>query len=106
MQIIDKPTHGTLDWLDIRHRDDDGRCTLGASEAPALMDSSAFMSQADLWYRKTTSPEISEPSAAMQVGNDLEPALVSVLSRRLTMYRVSTCGRYTLSSMSLVLTHG
>ena len=102
MQIIDKPTHGTLDWLDIRHRDDHGRCTLGASEAPALMDSSAFMSQADLWHRKTTRPEISEPSAAMQVGNDLEPALVSVLSRRLTipmitpdiMYRA---GRFTVT---------
>lgn len=102
MQIINKPTHGSLDWLDIRHRDDDGRCTLGASEAPALMDSSQFMSQADLWHRKTTPPQITEPTAAMQVGNDLEPALVSVLSRRLdlpmitpdVMYRA---GRFTVT---------
>ena len=102
MIIIEKPTHGTIDWLHIRHRDADGLCTLGASEAPALMDSSAFMSQADLWYRKSTTPQISEPTAAMQVGNDLEPALVTVLSRRLDiplvtpdiMYR---SGRWTVT---------
>jgi len=102
MLIINKPLHGTYDWLKIRHRDGDGLCTLGGSEAPALMDSSAFMSQADLWYRKSTQPTISEPSAAMQVGNDLEPALVSVLSRRLDiplvtpdiMYR---SGRWTVT---------
>jgi predicted phage-related endonuclease len=102
MHIIDTPTHGTMDWLHIRHRDDQGLCTLGGSEAPALMDSSAFMSQADLWYRKTMQPTISEPSAAMQVGNDLEPALVTVLSRRLDiplvtpdiMYR---SGRWTVT---------
>jgi predicted phage-related endonuclease len=102
MIIIEKPTHGTLDWLHIRHRDTDGLCTLGGSEAPALMDSSAFMSQADLWYRKSTQPTISEPSAAMQVGNDLEGALVDVMSRTLgiemitpdIMYR---SGRWTVT---------
>jgi predicted phage-related endonuclease len=102
MIIIEKPTHGTYDWLKIRHRDEHGLCTLGGSEAPALMDSSAFMSQADLWYRKSTEPTISEPSAAMQVGNDLEPALVDVQSRTLgiemitpdIMYR---SGRWTVT---------
>ncbi len=102
MIIIEKPTHGTYDWLKIRHRDENGLCPLGGSEAPALMDSSAFMSQADLWYRKSTEPTISSPTAAMQVGNDLEPALVTVLSRRLDiplvtpdiMYR---SGRWTVT---------
>lgn len=93
--LIPKPPHGSMQWLMMRHRDDFGRCTLGASDAPALMHASPFTSRADLYHSKRTRPQISESTAAMQVGNILEPALVTELGRRLgvemitpdTMYR-------------------
>jgi predicted phage-related endonuclease len=93
--LIEKPPHGTLEWLMNRHRDHLGRCTLGASDAPALMHASPFTSRADLYHSKRTTPKISEPTAAMHVGNILEAPLVSELGRRLgiemitpnTMYR-------------------
>ena len=93
--LIPKPPHGSIEWLRTRHRDENGRCTLGASDAPALMQASPFSTRADLYHSKRMPPKISETSAAMQVGNILEPALVAELGRRLgvemvtpnTMYR-------------------
>lgn len=93
--LIPKPTHGSEQWLMLRHRDEFGRCVLGASDAPALMEASPFTSRADLFHNKRTRPKITETTAAMQVGNILESALVSELGRRLgvemttpnTMYR-------------------
>lgn len=83
MQVIPKPKHGSIEWLQRRHRDDLGRVTFGASDAPAMMNASPFMSRADLWHAKRTQPRISETTAAMNVGNILEPALVDELGRRL-----------------------
>lgn len=83
LRIIDKPPHSSLDWLMRRHRDELNRCLLGASDAPALVGVSPFTSQADLFHKKSTPPRVSEPNAAMQVGNVLEPALVTELGRRL-----------------------
>lgn len=95
LQLIPKPPHGSEQWLMIRHRDQFGRCTLGASDAPPLMEASPFTTRADLYHSKRTRPQVSEATAAMQVGNILEPALVAELGRRLgvemitpqTMYR-------------------
>jgi len=94
-RTIDKPQHGSHEWLNLRHRDELGRCTFGASDAPALMNVSPFASRADLWHSKHQTPTISETTAAMHVGNVLEGALVDELGRRLgiamhtpkTMYR-------------------
>jgi predicted phage-related endonuclease len=83
MQVIEKPKHGSIEWLQRRHRDDLGRVTFGASDAPALMNASPFMTRADLWHSKRSEPRISETSAAMHVGNVLESALVDELGRRL-----------------------
>ena len=80
---IPKPPHGSLDWLMIRHRDENGRRVLGASDAPALMKASSFTSRADLFYNKSTRPQVTETSEAMNVGNILEGALVAELGRRL-----------------------
>jgi len=93
--LIPKPPHGSLEWLHTRHRDEQGRCTLGASDAPALMQASPFTSRADLYHSKRTTPKIAATSAVMHIGNILEPALVAELGRRLgitmitpeTMYR-------------------
>ena len=38
MQRIPKPPHGSVEWLNVRHRDENGKVTIGASEAGALMD--------------------------------------------------------------------
>jgi predicted phage-related endonuclease len=78
-----KPPHGSIEWLMKRHRDENGNCVLGASDAPALMQVSPFTSRADLFVNKTMQPKISETNDAMHVGNVLEPALVSELGRRL-----------------------
>jgi len=110
MQTIIKPPHGTLDWHNIRHRDDHGHATLGASEAPALAEASQFMSRTDLWYRKMTAPQISEPSPAMHFGNIAEPMLVKELSRIIgidmitpdVMYRK---GRWTVTLDAVGATH-
>lgn len=83
LRTIQKPPHGSLEWLQRRHRDHLGRCVLGASDAPAMLNQSPFTSRADLFHSKRTTPRISESSAAMQVGNILEPALVAELGRRL-----------------------
>ncbi len=95
LTLIEKPPHGTLAWLMNRHRDHLGRCTLGASDAPALLNASPFTSRADLYHSKSTTPQVSETTAVMQVGNILEGALVTELGKRLgiemhtphTMYR-------------------
>lgn len=83
MQVIPKPPHGSWDWLQRRHRDDLGRVTFGASDAPALMNASQFMSRADLWHAKRNKPTFSETTPAMHFGNIVEPVLVADLGRRL-----------------------
>jgi predicted phage-related endonuclease len=111
MQLIPKPAHGSIEWLKRRHRDDFGRCTFGASDAPALMNASPFMSRADLWHAKRSQPQVNETTAAMNVGNVLEPALIDELSRRLgvamitpeTMYRE---GRFTVTLDAIGVANG
>jgi predicted phage-related endonuclease len=109
--LIPKPPHGSQQWLMLRHRDDYGRCTLGASDAPPLMGASPFTSRSDLYHAKRTRPQVSEATAAMQVGNILEPALVTELGRRLgiemitpnTMYRR---GRFTVTLDAIGVSSG
>lgn len=85
----EKPAHGSLDWLMKRHRDADGRCLLGASDAPALMNASQFTSRADLFVNKKTTPQITESNAAMHFGNIVEPVLVEELGRRLNLQMIT-----------------
>lgn len=74
---IPKPEHGSLEWLKVRHRDDEGRVRFGASEAPILAGVSKWKTIADLAIEKWAEPEVQEGNAAMQRGQILEPALVS-----------------------------
>jgi len=111
LYIIEKPPHGSLEWLMRRHRDAAGRCVLGASDAPALVDVSPFTSRADLFHSKSTTPKVSEGTAAMQVGNILEPALVAELGRRLgaTMHTPNSMyqrDRFIVSLDALALSEG
>lgn len=79
-----KPTHGSLEWLNLRHRDEHGRVRFGASEAPILMDVSPYKTLADLAVEKWTEPTVNEPSPAMMRGNILEPALLKYAEELLT----------------------
>ena len=57
---IPKPKHGSEDWLRLRWRDSNGRCTFGASDAPALMGASPYSTRSDLFYDKSVDPTVEE----------------------------------------------
>lgn len=81
--LLDKPTHGSIEWLRLRHRDRDGRCVIGASETPALMSASPYSTRADLWIAKRGEPTVGEMTPAFYRGQLLEPVLVAEAARRL-----------------------
>lgn len=103
IETIVKQPHGSLAWLMQRHRDDAGRCTLGGSDAPALMSASPFTSRADLFANKMSTPRISETTAAMHVGNVLEPALVTELGRRLGIEMITPQSMYRRDRFTVTL---
>lgn len=74
---IPKPPHGSLEWHQIRHRDEQQRVRFGASEAPILAGVSKYETITSLALRKWNEPEVNEPNAAMMRGNILEPALIT-----------------------------
>lgn len=76
MQVIPKPEHGSLDWLKVRHRDDEGKVTFGASEAGALMGVSEYTTLTDLCISKLYPPEVKEPEPQMVKGLIFEDALL------------------------------
>lgn len=83
MQVIPKPAHGTLPWLMIRHRDDEGRVTFGGSEAGALMGVSEYTTLADLCISKLYPPEVKEPEPQMIKGLIFEEPLLREAARLL-----------------------
>ena len=83
MKRIKKPVHGSLEWLQIRHRDDTGRVIFGASEAGALMGKSEYTSLADLCVAKLGEPEVTEPTRAMLKGIYFEQGLIDFASAEL-----------------------
>lgn len=101
-ELIPKPRHGSEDWLRLRWRDGQGRCTFGASDAPALMGASPYSTRSDLFYDKSVDPTVEEDKPVFRRGNVLEPALLEEASYLLgvrvftpsVMYRA---GRFTIS---------
>jgi predicted phage-related endonuclease len=76
MKRIKKPVHGSLEWLQVRHRDENGRVIFGASEAGALMGKSEYTTLADLCVAKLGEPEVTEPTRAMLKGIYFEQGLI------------------------------
>jgi predicted phage-related endonuclease len=76
MKRIKKPVHGSLEWLQVRHRDENGRVIFGASEAGALMGKSEYTTLADLCVAKLGQPEVTEPTRAMLKGIYFEQGLI------------------------------
>jgi predicted phage-related endonuclease len=103
MKIIPKPTHGSQEWLLNRWKDDNGKCTFGASEAPALMGVSPYTSRAQLFVSKMSEPEPSDQdNPVFRRGHILEPALLTEASRLLGVNIVTPHvqyrkGRFTVS---------
>jgi predicted phage-related endonuclease len=83
MKLIDKPPHGSMEWLRIRHRDEFNRCVFGASEIAALMNASPYNSRADLFVAKRGEPKVSENLPHFYRGQLLEPVLIEEAARRL-----------------------
>ncbi|NCU81107.1 MAG: hypothetical protein EBV51_03735 [Acidimicrobiia bacterium] len=80
---IAKPKHGSEDWLRLRWRDRDGRCTFGASDAPALMGASPYSTRSDLFFDKSVDPTVEDDKPVFRRGNVLEPALLEEASHLL-----------------------
>jgi predicted phage-related endonuclease len=80
---IPKPPHGSIDWLLVRHRDENGNVTFGASEAGALMGVSEYSSLADLCVAKLSEPEETPPTKAMLKGVIFEDALIGNAAKEL-----------------------
>lgn len=102
MSVIQKPKHGSMEWLRLRWRDEEGRCVIGASEAASLMNASVYGNRADLFFTKSVEPRVSEETPAFRKGNLLEPVLIAEASHLLgtdiftpeVMYRR---GRFTVT---------
>jgi predicted phage-related endonuclease len=103
MKVIPKPEHGSIDWLNQRQKDENGKTLLGGSDAPALMGDSPFKTPADLYVEKITPPVVGGFNMAFHRGNVLEAPLVAEASRILkvdlhtpdVMYR---SGRWNINS--------
>jgi predicted phage-related endonuclease len=80
MQIIEKPKHGSEEWLRLRWRDEKGNVLFGASDAPALMGASPYTSRSELFVNKLSKPEIKPDNPAFRRGNLLEPVLLGEAS--------------------------
>lgn len=109
MQVIPKPTHGSLEWLTVRHRDTAGNVTFGASEAGALMGVSEYTTLADLCISKLQPPVEREPEPQMVKGLIFEDPLLKHAGT-LSGYEVTTPnfmyrkGRFTVTLDGLAYT--
>jgi len=82
-EVIQKPTHGSIDWLELRHRDAHGRCVFGTSELASLMNASPYKNRADLFVSKRTTPKVKPMTSVFYRGHLLEPVLLAEASKRL-----------------------
>ena len=76
MKLIEKPPHGSMEWLLKRHRDEHGNVLFGASEAPVMMNHSPYQTRPQLFAAKLSEPRVSKESAVFRRGNLIEPVLV------------------------------
>lgn len=76
MRVIPKPKHGSLEWLQARWRDEEGRCVFGASDIPAMMGASPYKRRSELYAEKVAPPVEQEETAVFRRGNLLEPVLL------------------------------
>lgn len=79
MKAIQKPEHGSLEWLQLRHKHD-GRTIVGASEVSAVMGVNPYKNIIDLAIEKLQPPQVREQNDAMKRGTFLEQGLLDYAS--------------------------
>ena len=75
---IQKPSHGSQEWLNVRWKDADGRARISASVAGAVHGENPFTSTSDLAFELLAAqpPTPKDPTQAMDRGNRLEPLIM------------------------------
>jgi putative phage-type endonuclease len=79
MKSIPKPEHGSLEWLQTRHKHD-GKTIVGASEVSAVMGVNPYKNIIDLAIEKLQPPQVREQNQAMKRGTYLEQGLLDYAS--------------------------
>lgn len=82
MKAIQKPQHGSLEWLQLRHKHD-GKTIVGASEVSAIMGVNPYKNIIDLAIEKLQPPQVREQNQAMKRGTFLEQGLLDYASDEL-----------------------
>lgn len=85
MEILPKAKHGSLEWLQARWRDEQGRCVFGASDVPVVMGASPYKKRSELFAEKLNPPVVQAETAVFRRGNVLEPALLAEAAHILQM---------------------
>jgi predicted phage-related endonuclease len=75
---INKPQHGSKEWLEVRWRDHNGLSRIAASSAAAVHGEHEYMTAGDLATELLAeeAPQPKQANAAMERGNRLEPVLI------------------------------
>ena len=75
---INKPQHGSQEWLEVRWRDHNGLSRIAASSAAAVHGEHEYMTAGDLATELLAeeAPQPKQANAAMERGNRLEPVLI------------------------------
>lgn len=75
---VEKPTHGSQEWLYVRWANEDGLPRISASAAAAVHNEHKYMTATDLALELLASdpPEPKDPNSAMIRGQKLEPVII------------------------------
>lgn len=74
--LINKPEHGSHEWLMLRHRQEDGTPVISASDAAAVHGEHPYKTRTELFNEKLQpEPPVTVANDAMERGTRLEPAI-------------------------------
>ena len=93
MKTILKPEHGSLEWLQTRHKHD-GKTIVGASEVSAIMGVNPYKNIVDLAIEKLQPPQVRDKNEAMKRGIFLEQGLLDYASAEIGSLIVTPAEMY------------
>lgn len=82
MLYIPKPTHGSLEWLQLRHKHNK-QTIVGASEVSVIIGVNHYKNIIDLAIEKLQPPQVREQNQAMKRGTYLEQGLLDYAAAEL-----------------------
>jgi len=75
--VIVKPEHGSIEWLQARHRDEEGMPVISASDAACVHGEHRYKSLYTFAQEKMADDvQVTETNESMERGNRLEPTLI------------------------------